>query len=85
MQSRDLKRGRAESLNKSITEIMHFLGDDAERPGGVGSKLRPYLHEKLADLAEYWYRRGVRRGRMDSYKEWKRTGELTRKYSFEKT
>ena len=84
MQNADLKRGRADSLNKTITEIMHFLRDDAERPGGAGAKLRPFLHEKLADFAEHWYGRGVRRGRIESYKEWKETGALPKKYSFEK-
>ena len=85
MTSTDLAQGRAEALNKTITEIMDFLGDDEKRPGGFRAKLRPYLHEKLGDLAEHWYRRGVRRGRIESFKEWKKTGKLSKKFRFERT
>ena len=60
MTTRERVEGRSESLNKTITELMEFLNDNADRPGGWGAKLRPFLHEKLADLAEYWYKRGVR-------------------------
>jgi hypothetical protein len=77
MASRDLVQGRSESLNKSITEIMIFLGDEEKRPGGMGVKLREFLHEKLADLSEYWYKRGVRRGHMESHKEFRATGGLS--------
>src|ERR1039458_10136482 len=77
MASRDLVQGRSESLNKSISEIMTFLGDDEKRPGGMGVMLRDFLHEKLADLSEYWYKRGVRRGHMESHKEFKATGALS--------
>lgn len=82
MVSRDLVRGRSESLNKTISEIMKFLGDDAERPGGTGVDLRDFLHEKLADLAEYWYKRGVRRGHMESHKQFKATGTLSAKLRY---
>jgi hypothetical protein len=37
--------GRAESLNKTIREVMAFLGDDAARPVGIGVKLQTVLHE----------------------------------------
>ena len=75
-------KGRAESLNTTITEVMDFLGDEAKRPGGWGAKLRPFLHEKLADLAERWYKRGVRRGHMECHKEFKATGALSRKLRY---
>lgn len=80
MGSADLSQGRSEALNKTISEIMKFLGDNAKRPGGTGADLRGFLREKLADLGEYWYKRGVRRGRMESYNEWKATGKLSRRF-----
>src|SRR6202035_3954669 len=82
---RERIEGRAESLNKTITEVMEFLGDEAGRPGGRGAKRRPFLHEKLADLAEYWYKRGVRRGHMECHKEFKATGALSRTFCYEGT
>jgi hypothetical protein len=85
MGDEDLIRARSESLSKTITEIMRFLGDNAKRPGGKGAKLRPFLHEKLADLAEHWYKRGVRRGRMESYKEWKETDKLSKRFRYKAT
>lgn len=45
MASRDLVKGRSESLNKTISEIMKFLGDDAGRPGGIGANLCDFVHE----------------------------------------
>jgi hypothetical protein len=82
MANRDLVQGRSESLNKSISEIMKFLGDASRRPGGMGVDLRGFLHEKLADLAEYWYKHGVRRGHMESHKEFKATGALSGKLRY---
>lgn len=85
MADEDLARGRSEALNKTITEIMKFLGYNAKRPGGNGAKLRVFLHEKLADLAEHWYKRGVRRGHIQSYEEWKVGGSLSRKFRYKGT
>jgi len=82
MATRERVEGHSESLNKTITEVMEFLDDNADRPGGWGAKLRPFLHEKLADLAEYWYKRGVRRGHIESHKEFKETGALSRKLRY---
>ena len=36
--------------------------------------MRDFLHEKLADLAEKRYRRGFRRGHMESHKKFTETG-----------
>jgi len=80
MASNDLVRGRSESLQKTISEIMKFLKDDAERQR---DHLRNFLHEKLADLAEHWYKRGVRRGHMKSYKEFKATGAVSAKLRYQ--
>ena len=82
MATRERIEGRSESLNKTITEVMDFLGDAAARPGGWGAKLRPFLHQKLADLAEYWYKRGVRRGHMECHKEFNETGSLSRRLRY---
>lgn len=75
----DLKRGASKSLNLTITEIMQFLKDHAKRPA---DKLRPYLHRKIAKLGAHWYKRGVRRGHMEVYKEWKKTGRVPITFSF---
>jgi hypothetical protein len=83
MATREHIEGRSESLNKTITEVMKFLGDNAtSRPGGWGAKLRPFLHEKLADLAEHWYKRGIRRGHIECHKEFKATGSLSRRLRY---
>ncbi len=74
--------GRSDSLNATITEVMEFLDDKAHRPGGWGARLRPFLHGKLADLAEYWYKRGVRRGHIECHKEFKTTGSLSRRLRY---
>src|SRR5947209_3227748 len=77
MGNRDLIRGRSESLNKSISELIQFLGDHGKRSAGLGVDLRGIHHEKLAEFAKYWYKRGVRRGHMESHKEFKATGTLS--------
>jgi hypothetical protein len=60
------------------------LGDDEKRPGpgGTGVKLRDFLHKKLADLSEYWYKRGVKRGHIESHKEYKATGTLSARLQY---
>jgi hypothetical protein len=82
MQNDDEVIGSSKSLSLTITEIMDFLGDTSKRPN-VG--LRAFLHEKLADLSVYWYKRGVRRGRIESYKEWKATDKLSKKFRYKAT
>ena len=59
--------GASASLNKTISEITAFLNDRGRRPWGRGADLRDFLHEKLTDLAEKRYRRGFRRGHMESH------------------
>jgi len=83
MASKDLVHGASKSLNKTISEIMRFLGDNSRRQGGKGTRLRDFLHEKIADFGTYWYKRGVRRGHMESYKEFKKTGEVAMKFHYE--
>jgi hypothetical protein len=79
MASKDLVKGRSESLQKTISEIMKFLKDDAKRPR---TELRDFQHKKLADFAYYWYKRGLRRGHMESHKEFKATGAVSAKLRY---
>ncbi|MGO9591982.1 MAG: hypothetical protein ACLP3K_18280 [Candidatus Acidiferrales bacterium] len=74
--------GASASLNRTITEIMEFLGDRGPRPGGRGARLREFLHEKLANLAEKRYRRGFRRGHIESHKKFVKTGVFPRELRF---
>jgi hypothetical protein len=78
----DDSTGASKSLNLTISEIMEFLGDNAKRPGGTGADLRAFLHEKIADFGKHWYKRGTRRGHMETYKTWKETGRVSRKFRF---
>jgi hypothetical protein len=77
--------GSSQSLNGMITEIITFLKDDGKRPAGRGADLRQFLREKIANYGLHWYKRGVRRGRIESLKEWRATGKLARKFAFEAT
>jgi hypothetical protein len=71
--------GASASLNETIGKTMAFLNDNEDRPN---RELRAFLHEKLADFGEYWYKRGVRRGHMESYKIFAATGELPTKLRY---
>jgi hypothetical protein len=75
--------GASASLNKTISEIMAFLNDRGRRPGGRGADLRDFLHEKLADLAVKRYRRGFRRGHIESHKRFVETGVFPNEIEFE--
>jgi DNA phosphorothioation-dependent restriction protein DptG len=81
MSRADKIEGSSKSLNKTIRELKKFLSDNVKRP--VGVKLRPFLNERIADLAEHWYKRGVRRGHIQSYREWKTTEKVSRKLYYE--
>jgi len=58
----------AHPLNKTIAEIMEFLKDPGKRPPLGPEMLRFFLHDKIGDLAERWFRRGFNRGHIESYK-----------------
>jgi hypothetical protein len=58
--------GASKSLKKTTKVIMKFLKDRGDRPQ---SGLRDFLHEKLGDLAVKWYRRGFKRGHIESDKQ----------------
>ncbi|MGA8222517.1 MAG: hypothetical protein WB780_12755 [Candidatus Acidiferrales bacterium] len=83
MSNADKIEGSSKSLNKTIREIKKFLRDNTKRPEGV--RLRPFLREKIADLAEHWYKRGVRRGHIQSYEEWKATTRVSKKIRYKGT
>ncbi len=70
----DSTGGASASLNQTITEIMEFIEDQGPRPGGRGAKLREFLHRKIAKLAEKRYKRGFRRGHIESHKRFVETG-----------
>jgi hypothetical protein len=60
----DLAAGATKSLKASIKEIENFLMGIKVSPSTL--EYRTKLHEKLEDLAEYWYRRGFNRGHRES-------------------
>jgi len=64
----EFAKGASASLNKTITAIMKFLGDEKIRPR---QGLRDYLRDLLGDLAVRWYRRGFNRGHRESGKQCK--------------
>jgi hypothetical protein len=68
--------GASASLNRTITEIMRFLEDDGYRPGGRGADLRGFLHEKIADCTERWFRKGFNRGHRESFGVYEQTGAV---------
>jgi hypothetical protein len=72
----NLARGRSESLNKTITELMDFLDDNSRRPN---TNKRDFLHRKLADLAVRFFRLGFRDGHRSSFQEFKKTGKVPRR------
>ena len=73
--------GASKSLNKTITEVMKFLGDEAERPA---KGLRAFLHDRMGDLAEHWYRKGFNRGHRESYEAFKSEGKVPARLNVEK-
>jgi hypothetical protein len=76
-------KGASQSLNKTITEIMDFLADEGERPGPGRGKLRPFLHDKIGDLAERWFKRGFNRGHIESHRAFKTAAKVPRRLEYE--
>jgi len=70
------------SLNLTVTAVKNFMKDDAKRPKDM--KLREHLYALLAKFGERWYKRGFRRGHLESYKKFKATGRLSSKLRYEK-
>ena len=80
MAKHDAAAGASKSLNKTITEIMKHLGDKEDRPR---KRLREYLHEKIGDLSEHWFKRGFNRGHIESRKQFKETKTVPRKLKYD--
>lgn len=70
-------KGASSSLNKSIAEIDTFLTGHGV-PMSPGP-LRDELHDKLADLAQKWYRRGFSRGHRESRATYLALGKVPKK------
>ena len=79
--STERKAGASASLNKTIKEIVEYLGKDDER--SKGEKLRSVLHRKIGDLAEKWYRRGFKRGHIESRNHFEASDTVPTKLEFE--
>ena len=62
----DHAAGASKSLKKTTKAMMKFLKDHGDRPQ---RRLRDFLYDKLGDFAVKWYRRGFRRGHMESDKQ----------------
>ena len=71
--------GASKSLNQTISDVMDFLEDGADRPA---VDLRAFLYEKLGDLSEHWYRKGFNRGHRQSYKKFEAKGKVPVKLSY---
>jgi hypothetical protein len=75
--------GASKSLNKTIDEIEAFLqGSSVAMPAGT---LRPFLHTKLADLAEKWLKRGFKRGCIQSQKKFRELGQFPKAVTYDAT
>jgi len=77
---RDHAAGASKALNKTITEIMAHMGDDGDRPG---AGLRDFLHEKVGDLAEGWFKKGFNRGHREAHGHYKEDGKVPKTLKFE--
>lgn len=69
----DFAAGASASLKKTISAIEMFLESEGDRPR---RGLRAYMFDRLADLAVKWYRRGFKRGHMETAKQCKRGSVL---------
>jgi hypothetical protein len=78
----DRVEGSSKSLTKTIKEIKKFTRDTAKRPKDM--KLREHLHALLAKFGEGWYKRGFRRGHIESYKKFRATDGFPSKLRYEK-
>jgi hypothetical protein len=47
--------GASASLNKTITELMEYMDNTEARPS---ADFRNFMHEKIADIAEWWAQEG---------------------------
>jgi len=78
--SKEQAAGAAQSLNKTITEIMEYLRDEKDRPN---RKLRKFLREKIADSNLLWYGKGFNRGHRESFRIFHEDGQVPRTIQYE--
>lgn len=79
MSGDEQKIGASKANNKTISEIMEFLSEDGHRPS---AQQRAFLRKKLADLGNYWYKRGFNRGHRQSLKQFQKSGRVRSKLSY---
>lgn len=71
--------GASKANNRTITEIMEFLGKDGRRPR---AQQRAFLRKMLADLGKHWYKRGFNRGHRQSLNQFQELGRVRSKLSY---
>lgn len=81
-EKRDFVKGASASLNKSIGELVDYL-DERRRPDTPTGALRQELHNHLTELAILWFRRGFRRGCMETHSAYISDGEFPAKVVYE--
>jgi hypothetical protein len=62
---------------------MKFLEDEGARPEPGRGELRPFLHDKIGDLAERWFRRGFNRGHIESRRAFEADAKVPRHLEYE--
>lgn len=80
MNHRDHAAGASKSLRKTVNEIEVFVQSGRERM--PEEKLRDFLHEHLADLAEKWLKRGFKRGCIEARRKFKADGKFPEKVRY---
>lgn len=80
MAKKGFAAGASASLNKTITAVMEFLDDEGRRPS---KQFRAFLHKKLADSNEKWFRRGFNRGHKESLARFLSGGKVPSKLTYE--
>lgn len=73
--------GASKSLNKTISEIEAVLAGAGIPP--TASPLRKNLRSAISKLAQNWFRRGFRRGCIETHGVWKGTGKFPREVTYD--
>jgi hypothetical protein len=73
--------GASKALNKTISEIEAVLAGAPLLPTASG--LRDELRATISKYAQYWFRRGFRRGCIVAHRGWKNTGKFPKKSTYD--
>jgi hypothetical protein len=73
--------GASASLTLSMEEIEAVLGGIVLGP--PGGPLRKELRAKISELSKRWFRRGFRRGCIETQRDWKATGKFPKKVTYD--